>query len=184
MEETRMCPKCNELNPIRNLHCTACGASMTGVPTTSVSGRSPEAAASPESEPVPEGKWRCLRCKSLNPDWRTSCESCKTMRGQHYTGYPGVEETSFMGSLGIGCSSLVIANVITNALLALGVAVGLINTDSILICASIVLLIVIGIAAISFFAKSRSIRWGGIAVAVAIYILIQIIAIPILRSIR
>ncbi|MBN1427241.1 MAG: zinc ribbon domain-containing protein [Anaerolineae bacterium] len=182
MEETRMCPKCKEPNPIRNLHCLACGASMTGVPTTSVSGRLPEAAVPPE--PVPEGKWRCLNCKTLNPDWRTSCEHCKATRGLRYISYPQTEEVAFGGSLGIGCGALIVTNVITNALLRLGMAMGLLDSTGILICANVVLLFVIGAAAIAFFAKSKSLHWGGIAVAIGIYILIQIIMIPLLQSIR
>jgi hypothetical protein len=185
MTETRMCPKCNELNPIRNLYCSACGASMTGSTAAQVAPipASPAPAPAAPAEPIPDGKWQCLRCKSLNPDWRSECEYCKTPRGQRYAA-PRIEESSFGGSLGIGCGGLIIANVLTNVLIYVGAALGIFNNTAILVCANVVLLVVIGAAVIGFLARSRQLNWGGVAVSIGIYIVIQIILTPLLASLR
>lgn len=159
--EPRLCPKCKEFNPGRNLYCTACGASLP--------------VALSHSEPVPEGMWQCRTCNTLNPDERSTCEYCKTVRGQYQAIHSGAHEASFGRSLTLGCVTLIIANVFANTLLSIILTRGSINADSLLCINVFVLVITVGaIVAYFYFANARQLSWAGIGVAIAIYILIQI----------
>jgi hypothetical protein len=97
-------------------------------------------------------------------------------------------EPSFWGSLGLGCGSLVVANIATNAIIFTLAAGGVFSDLSALLCVNVVLLTVLAAAIIGFASRRRQQKGQApldslaIGVAIGIFVLIQIVGIPLLRS--
>lgn len=136
-------------------------------------------------------KRQCTNCGATNSGWRWRCERCNTLLpGREGEVKPTLQDSEggFWGSLGIGCGTMILANLATNGiLLALGAA-GMISDVATAACANVVLLAVIAGLLWSRASRSREEKGEvplnpmGMAVAVGIYILIQVVAIPLLQS--
>jgi hypothetical protein len=99
-------------------------------------------------------------------------------------------KSSFGSSFGIGCLSLIAANLTTNVLIFLITAGGGFGDVGSLLCINLFLLAGLSTAIIAYASRARQrkgqgpLNAGGIALAVGIFILIQILLIPLLQSAR
>lgn len=173
-----LCPRCGAINEPSTEVCSACywylgGArrALAARDELTTEETSQGSGVSSSTAPILEPR----QPNDLSTAWPVS------------TGQTG-EEPSFWGSLGLGCGSLVVANIATNAIVFTLAASGVFRDLSALLCVNLVLLTAIAAAIIGFASHRRQQKGQApldslaIGAAIGIFILIQIIAIPLLRS--
>lgn len=169
-----VCPRCGAENPPATELCQKCLRYLGRFPTAPA-GESPALARLPQapiSFPEATPKEEPDRASTIRPD----ISNQQTVRN------------SFLSSLGAGCGSLILANIITNVLVVVIVASGIFRDVGTLLCVNLVLLGGIATALLQSASQARqrkgqgSLDTGAIATAVGIFILIQIVVIPLLQS--
>jgi hypothetical protein len=169
-------PQGNESPTINGQSYSTAASAASAAPSTQV----------PTSAPAVGPTIICPRCSKVNPDWRSICENCGfDLRAPAYVPSQADQRNlpqSFGASFGVGCLTMLLANIANNlfTLLVAAIAPSVFGSSGGTIACTIISLfvfVIIGFSIANGAVKKRRSGMNGGGVALAIVIAIIIIAI-------